>query len=172
MIRNRFFTGRLLTAEDFSLEQQYFREKDKRHNRTLHGFGVVTGLSVSKSSGNTVTIAAGLAIDCEGNEILVEEPLKHSLPASAGDTIFLTLRYAEHATEPVSTTNPSCEVELSRIEETFDVIFETQNTNQGHRHFRGRWRACGKPHGLTIARLKRTSGNWRVERRYHPPRLS
>lgn len=172
MIRNRFFTGRFLTAEDFNLEQEYFREKHKLHNRTLHGFGVVTGLDVSKSSGNSVTIAAGLALDCEGNEILIEEPFKLPLPASAGETIFLTLRYAEHATGPIPTTNPSCDSEFSRIQETFEVVFETQNTNQGHRHFRGRWRACGEPHGLTIARLKRSSGNWRVERRYHPPRLT
>ena len=172
MIRNRFFTGRFLTAEDLNHEQEYFREKHKRHNRTLHGFGVVTGLGVSKSSGNTVTIAAGLAIDCEGNEILVEESFKYALPASALETIFLTLRYAEHAIDPIPTTKQSSDMEFSKVEETFDVVFETQNTNQGHRHFRGRWRACGKPHGLTIARLKRTSGNWRVERRYHPPRLS
>lgn len=45
--RNRFFAGRLLTAEDLKLEQEYLREKQKRHNRYLHGFGVVFGLEVS-----------------------------------------------------------------------------------------------------------------------------
>ena len=172
MIRNRFFSGRLLTAEDFELEQQYFREKLKRHNRNLHGFGVVSGLGVSKSSGNAVTIAPGVAIDCQGNEILVDAPLRHSLPPSAGETIFLALRYSEKTSHPITSTNPVCKPEHSRIEESFAVVFETQNTNQGHRHSRGRWRACGKPHGLTIARLKCKAGQWNIERRYQPPRLS
>ena len=69
MIRNRFFAGRLLTAEDFNLEQKYFREKHKRHNRTLHGFGVVTGLDVSKSYSPAVPMTPALTIDCEGNKI-------------------------------------------------------------------------------------------------------
>ncbi len=171
MIRNRFFTGKLLTAEDLELEQQYVREKLKRHNRNLHGFGVVSGLAVSRSSGNVVTITPGLAIDCQGNEILVEEPLRHSIPESGGEIIFLAIRYAEQAKHPVSCVQPNCDLEHSRIEETFAVVFGTKNTNQGHRHFQGRWQACGKPHGLTIGRLRRSAGQWRIERRYHPPRL-
>ena len=60
--RNRCFWGKLLTAEDLELEQEYFREKLKRHNRYLHGFGVVFGLEVSKN-GRDVAISPGLAID-------------------------------------------------------------------------------------------------------------
>lgn len=172
MIRNRFFPGRLLTAEDLELEQQYVREKLRRHNRTLHGFGVVAGLAVSRSSGNSVTITPGLAIDCQGNEILVEEPLRQCLPDSEGETIFLAIRYAEESKQPVSSVHANGDLEHSIIEETFAVAFETKNTNQGHRHSQGRWRPCGKPHGLTIARLRRRAGQWKIERRYHPPRLS
>lgn len=172
MIRNHFFTGKLLTAEDLEVEQQYFREKLKRHNRYLHGFGIVSGLSVTRNSGNAITITPGLAIDCQGNEILVEEPFRHSLPEPAGETLFLAIRYAEHATHPVSCVQPNCDLEHSRIEETFAVIFETKNTNHGHRHSQGRWRGCGNPHGLTIARLKNSGGQWKIERRYRPPRLS
>lgn len=115
MIRNRFFTGRLLTAEDLELEQQYVREKLKQHNRYLRGFGVVSGLAVSRSSGNAVTITPGLAIDCQGNEILVEEPLRHSLPESEGETIFLAIRYAEQAPHPVSCVQPNCDLEHSKL---------------------------------------------------------
>ena len=60
--KNRFFSGKLLTAEDLELEQGYFREKLKRHNGYLHGFGVVFGLEVSKN-GRDVAISPGLAID-------------------------------------------------------------------------------------------------------------
>ena len=44
--RLNYFYGQMLSAQDFKSEQQYFREKLKLHNRCLHGYGVVCGLSV------------------------------------------------------------------------------------------------------------------------------
>jgi len=35
--RPRFFSGELLTAEDFQQDQDYFRGKSRLHNRYLHG---------------------------------------------------------------------------------------------------------------------------------------
>ncbi len=168
--RNRFFSGKLLTAEDLELEQEYFRERLKRHNRYLHGFGVVFGLEVSKSGGDVV-ISPGLAIDCQGNEIVVPEPLKLSLPSpGGGSTLFLSVSYVEKETDPLPNPVPNCsEMENSRIEESAVAVFEKGNANQGHRHFKGRWRACGKSHGLTIARLRFSSGQWRIDRRLRAP---
>src|SRR5882757_7751812 len=42
--RLKYFYGQMLSADDFNLEQAYFREKLKLHNRCLHGYGVVCGL--------------------------------------------------------------------------------------------------------------------------------
>lgn len=168
--RNRFFSGKLLTAEDLELEQEYFREKLKRHNRYLHGFGVVFGLEVSKS-GRDVAISPGLAIDCQGNEIVIPKPLEQALPSPDLDsTLFLSISYIEKQTDPVPAVVPSCsEMENSRIEESAAAVFVKGNANKGHRRFKGRWRACGKSHGLTIARLRFSSGQWRIDRRHHPP---
>jgi len=167
--RNRFFPGKLLTAEDLGLEQEYFRERLKLHNRYLHGFGVVFGVEVSKS-GSSVVISQGLAIDCQGNEIVVPEPLKLSLPSSdSGNTIFLSISYFERETDPVPNPDPDRSVENSRIEEGAVAVFEKGNANHGHRHFKGRWRACGASHGLTIAKLRLSSGQWRIDRRHHAP---
>lgn len=168
--RNRFFSGKLLTAVDLELEQEYFREKLKRHNRYLHGFGVVFGLEVSRS-GKDVVISPGLAIDCQGNEIVVPEPLEQALPSpDLGSTLFLSVSYIEKETDPVPGVLPNCsEMESSRLEEGAVAVFGKGNANQGHRHFKGRWRACGKSHGLTIARLRFNSGQWRIDRRHHAP---
>jgi len=168
--RNRFFSGKLLTAEDLALDQEYFREKLKRHNRSLHGFGVVFGLEVSKS-GRDVVISPGLAIDCQGNEIVVPEPLGQAFPsADLGSTFFLSISHIEKETDRVPAAAPNCsEMENSRIEERAAAVFVKGNANKGHRHFKGRWRACGKSHGLTIARLRFSSGQWRIDRRHHPP---
>jgi hypothetical protein len=168
--RNRFFTGKFLTAEDLALEQEYFREKLKRHNRYLHGFGVVVGLEVSRR-GSAVVISPGLAIDCQGNEIVVPEPLEQSVPSPGlGSTIFLSISYMERQTDPVPVALPNgSEMENSRIEESALAVFEKGNANQGHRHLKGRWRACGESHGLTIAKLRFSSGQWRIDRRRHAP---
>lgn len=170
--RNRFFPGKLLKPEDFELEQNYLREKSKLHNRYLHGFGLVFGLDVSKR-GREIVISQGLAIDCQGNEIIVPEPMKQAVPISdSGTTLFLTISYIEEETDPVPALVHNCaEMENSRIEERASAVFCTGNANQGHRHFKGRWEACGKSHGLTIARLRFTAGHWRIDRRLHPPMI-
>jgi hypothetical protein len=169
--RNRFFSGKLLTPEDLALEQEYLRERLKRHNRYLHGFGVVFGLEVSKCGSTTIVISAGLAIDCQGNEIVVPEPLELTVPGSdSGSSLFLGIGFVDTETDPVPVVGSDCsETENSRIEESAALSFGKANTNQGHRHSRGRWLACGKSHELTLAKLRLGSGQWRIDRRYHPP---
>ena len=168
-VRNNFFAGRLLTADDLALEQNYFREKQKLHNRALHGFGVVSGLDVIQRPGKLI-ITAGLAIDCQGNEIVVEEPVELSLPQSvAGSSTYLRISYHENESGSVPTEETgesSCSL---RIEEKFIADFSNVNLNQHHRHVKGRWQACGTPHGLLIARLRFTAEQWRLDRRFHRP---
>ncbi|MEP6820667.1 MAG: hypothetical protein ABJA18_14120 [bacterium] len=166
--RPHFFNGRLLSAEDFALEQQYHREKSKLHNRSLHGFGIVSGLKVTVSAGQIV-VEPGLALDCAGNELIVSERQSLLFSAIKVDchTTYVSLHYAEENVGPVSAgTN-----ETAFIAESFAIDFTQENCNRGHRHLRARWRACGKPHALTIAKLRHSSQGWRVERSYRPPRI-
>jgi len=44
--RLNYFYGQMLGVHDFQTEQAYFLEKNKLHNRCLHGYGVVCGLLV------------------------------------------------------------------------------------------------------------------------------
>jgi hypothetical protein len=44
--RLNYFFGQMLGVQDFQTEQSFFREKQKLHNRCLHGYGVVCGLLV------------------------------------------------------------------------------------------------------------------------------
>lgn len=157
-----------MTAEDLSLEQEYFREKLKRHNRYLHGFGVVFGLNVSRRP-SEVIISSGLALDCVGNELVVPEPTKLALPnpQPLGETIFISLEFVEREVDP--TPGNSSLTFNSRIEEIASTVFVKQNANSGHRHIKGRWMACGQTHGLVIARLRFSSGQWRIDRRYRRP---
>jgi hypothetical protein len=165
--RPRFFTGKLLTTEDLALEQQYFREKLRRHNRSLHGFGIVSGLKVTTDSGK-IAVDAGMALDCQGNEVVIGTTQLLSPPASNDNWrhAYVNIRYTEESTDPVATQGV---VQASMIKESFEIVVGQENYNRGHRHLRGRWFACGAPHALTIAKLKHSSQGWRVDRRYRPP---
>jgi hypothetical protein len=77
--RNNYFPGKLLTSQDFQLEQDYFINKHRLINRLVHGSGVVCGLRVEMSgyeasgekalSPNQIRITAGIALDACGREI-------------------------------------------------------------------------------------------------------
>lgn len=167
--RNNFFGGRLLTQADLELEQIYFREKQRLHNRALHGFGIVSGLEVSRRRDRLI-ITVGLALDCEGNEIVVAETQSHPLPQLNSDTsVFLIISYCETRTNPTPALSREKLSEPTLIEEGFSLAFESSNPNQKHRHQRGRWQACGKSHGLVLARLRQTSGQWRLDQRLSRP---
>jgi hypothetical protein len=163
--RPNFFNGRILTADDFAQEQEYLREKSKRHNRTLHGFGIVSGLKVNARAGQ-IRIAPGVALDCEGNELIVHCEQSVVVPAGKenGDRVsYLQLRFVENV------AGHSTGSEAQTIAEGVEFSLTNENLNRGHRHVRARWLACGKCHALTIAKLKWSAGGWRVERGYRPP---
>lgn len=174
--RLRYGLGLVLGADSFELEQQYFREKLKRHNRTLHGFGIVSGLRVSAQSGQ-ITVEPGSALDCEGNELVIPSarPLVVASTPAGLRAAYVCVHYAEEETDYVpvvsepGATSTDNDVKASTITELVVVEIAHENSNRGHRHVRARWLACGKPHALTIAKLKHSSQGWRVDRSYRPP---
>lgn len=73
--RNRFFYGKLLTAEDFIAEQNYFNTKLRLLNSLLFGSGVIAGLNVIRADGQSISINSGIALDHAGREIIVPNPI-------------------------------------------------------------------------------------------------
>lgn len=145
--RLRYFPRQLLTAADMVDEQDYFREKQRRHNRFLHGWGVVAGLLVqadAQAGPLALLVCPGYALGPCGDEIHVPEPYRFDLaptlqqladpcspqPASAvtskGTTLSVAIRYAECRTRPVRTLPAGCgcddtACEFSRIRDGFEV---------------------------------------------------
>jgi hypothetical protein len=100
LTRPHFFAGQLLDAATLQAEQDYQREKLRRHNRRLHGFGVVSGLGVhvETSSGadrGRIIVDPGYAIDRYGEEIAVCASAALT-PPSSGNEAFVSLRFWEH----------------------------------------------------------------------------
>jgi hypothetical protein len=75
--RNRFYTGKYMTARDFRDEQEYFLSRHRLHNRLMHGWGVVCGLGVDRHTSaqcpGHVIVNPGIAIDCCGRELVLRE---------------------------------------------------------------------------------------------------
>lgn len=110
--RNRFFYGKLLTAEDFIAEQNYFNTKIQLLNRLLFGSGVIAGLNVIKTDEQSVAIDSGIALDHEGREIIVPEPMVVKINELDGYDRFiresadyacayLCIEYNETRTQPI-----------------------------------------------------------------------
>ena len=77
----RYYARQLITSDDLTLEQEYFRSKLRLHNRMLHGWGVVCGALVClmpKKKGKEgyepwqVIVKPGYALDPCGNEISID----------------------------------------------------------------------------------------------------
>src|SRR6266852_3414904 len=71
LCRPRFFAGQLLTDETLNSLERYIIEKNKLHNRYLHGWGVVSGLEVVCNPCNAVTVRTGYALSQCGEDIIV-----------------------------------------------------------------------------------------------------
>jgi hypothetical protein len=172
MKRPNYYAGQLLTADDFRAEQDYHREKQRRHNLLCHGFGAVQGLRVStvkESAGSIVVIEPGSAIDLAGNEIQLCATLKLQLPESP-DVIQVGIRFSERLCEPVPVvselTMPSSQP--SRVEEGFEVLLGPTSVR---RAYRAKRQGPGRSQdALPLARLVRKRRAWRVDRKFKSPR--
>src|SRR5689334_20012074 len=84
--RTRFYPRQLVSAPDFTQDQMYFREKAKRHNRLLHGWGIVCGAEVKVSDkAGCVDVNAGYILGPYGDEILIDEVVTVDLSARNAD---------------------------------------------------------------------------------------
>jgi hypothetical protein len=104
--RPYYYDGQLLLAKDFIDEQTYHTDARRNHNRALHDWGVVRGLSVTPAQDRAVRVAAGAAIDADGNEIRLDE--SSVVDVSVGrprDRLHICLSYEEGSIQAGSNLN-------------------------------------------------------------------
>jgi hypothetical protein len=150
--RSRFFPRQLVGADDLTQDQIYFREKLRRHNRLLHGWGIVCGALV-RSEACVAVVSPGYLLGPYGDEILIEQETRIDVckqdavgsldcgddeawcgdaPKIADDTpVFLAVRFLERATRPVRVPGCGCgcdesECEYSRTRDSFELKVLTE----------------------------------------------
>jgi hypothetical protein len=134
--RVRYYPRQLVTASVLTTDQDYLRQKARRHNRLLHGWGVVCGLEVkpdpTEESPWRVIVCPGYLLDPAGEEVPIAEPVHVDLatgaqtqsdpcagatpcpPAAAvpgeGETrfVFLAARYRECLSRPERVPSVAC----------------------------------------------------------------
>jgi len=149
LTRVNYFSGQLLTADDFQAEQDYFRAKHRRHNRMLLGAGIVTGLDVALEPSSSdeepvVSVAAGYAIAPDGEELFLPASRVCRLCATISSG-FVTLQYAERLSNPIARTGADSH-HASRIEEGALIGFA----------------ATLPANAIGLAKLERKNGAWHL----------
>ena len=160
--RPNYAYGMVLGVEDFKQEQSYFIDRMKLHNRMLHGYGTVAGLEVSSSedAAKSIIVNAGMAIDPEGNEIMLPAAVQYPFPEN-GDEAYLVLYWAERETDPIPVPGGGSEGDQtvpSRVEEYAILKYEADQVGAKHA-------------GVVLARLKKVRGKWKIDKKFRVRRV-
>jgi hypothetical protein len=133
--RVRYFPRQLLTADDMRVEQEYFRQRLRRHNLYLHGWGITCGALVEPApSGDKhwqVRVCPGFVISPQGDDISIDDcvlldlktgqptpdpctvrypcPPEGAMPGrDQRSVVYVAVRYAECPARPVRVPPAGC----------------------------------------------------------------
>ena len=148
--RVNYLTGLVLGVDELRQEQTYFIERDRLHQRALHGYGTVHGLRVTVPPvvdvlGPEVRVSPGMAVDPHGQHVCVGqvqcarvnawlnthrdeivERIGGSPPGAL--SIYLVLCYRECETDNVPLPGGPCRSQddtmaASRLADGFELLF-------------------------------------------------
>jgi hypothetical protein len=81
-----YFDGQRLQADDLNGAADQQRQLRWLHNRSLHGWGIGLGFEATGNAGDRqVTVQPGYAVDCQGRELVLTEPVALAVPARSGN---------------------------------------------------------------------------------------
>lgn len=85
LIRPHYFERQQLTAADLMAEQHYFRERLRRHNRFLHGWGVASGAAVTLAGApGALHLSEGYIVTPHGDEIYIPDGTQADVSGELG----------------------------------------------------------------------------------------
>jgi hypothetical protein len=134
MERTRYFARQLVGPDDLTQDQLYLRQKLRRHNRMLHGWGIVCGARVRKGDAPCeVIVESGYVLGPYGDEIQIDseiaidvcrEDLDGNVASTCGPVdpwcanvqvdrpsgrpVYLAVAYAECLSRPIRAVSDGC----------------------------------------------------------------
>jgi hypothetical protein len=155
--RVNYIHGLVLGVDEFRQEELYLLEKDRLHNRSLHGYGTVCGLKIEKESsdaGLQINVGAGIGVSHSGQVVEVprcqyavldewiashgdEIAVQLGSPSSGPLSLYLMLCYRECKSDLVPIPSGPCQsleetTAASRIADDFSLSFELQEPAEEH----------------------------------------
>lgn len=150
--RTRWFARQLVGPADLSQDQIYVRDRMRRHNRLMHGWGIVCGAELEAVAGEPckVRICPGYVLTPCGDEIVFDhdvvvdfchvgdgeticgrpDPWCRDTPVvvEPGQPLYVVVCYRECLTRPVHVPVGGCgcgddDCEYSRIRDHFEIRF-------------------------------------------------
>jgi len=118
------FRGLVIDVPVWNDAHNYHRDQHRLHTMSSHSCGVVTGLEVVawNPPDNSVVIYPGVAVDDEGNTIVLPQAQRFYIKTEERGLALITVRYSEIAPEVAAKTveeelKPAYTTEAYRIEE-------------------------------------------------------
>ena len=116
------FQGLVIDSDTWRDAHEYHRGQQRLHMLAFHNVGIVGGLKVvaGKPADLSVSIQPGMAVDDEGNVIIVPETQHYQIQTKEKSTIYLIIQFREVPTEPYQPPEggqPTRIIEAYRIQE-------------------------------------------------------
>ena len=116
------FQGLVIDSDTWQDAHEYHRDQQRLHMLAFHDIGIVDGLEISanKPPDLSVIIHPGMAVDPEGNIIIVPETQNYRIQNREKRIIYLIIQFREIPSEPYQPPNggqPTRILEAYRIQE-------------------------------------------------------
>ncbi len=116
------FQGLVIDADTWQDAHNYHRNQQRLHVLAFHKTGIVSGLEVTANdpADMSVNISPGMAIDPEGNVILVSQKQRFRVQTQGKGLIYLTIQFREIPGEPYQPPDggqPTRIVEAYKVQE-------------------------------------------------------
>jgi hypothetical protein len=122
LARVRYWQGQLLASGDLQTQLATDEELRQLHNRTVHrAYGIAIGLGATLESG-AIQLTCGMAYDCAGRGLIIDQDRIVSLPASIIGPMTLVLSFNPAAADGIALSwvssrqiQPNAQVAIVRV---------------------------------------------------------
>ncbi len=116
------FQGLVIDSDTWRDAHEYHRDQQRLHVLAFHSVGIIDGLEIAanKPADLSVIIHPGMAVDPQGNVIIVPETQNYKIQTREKRTIYLIMQFREVPSEPYQPPNggqPTRIMEAYRIQE-------------------------------------------------------
>ncbi len=136
--RPRYFDGQYLNVTDFTDEQNYHIDRQRRSLQFLHVSGILNGLEVS-SNELVVTVIPGSAIDAQGRQILLQSTALIKTPSNTQGQLKDTPPFEINVEHPKSGTGSADYYLVIAYDEAYDEAdLQTEAGSKEYRRYHER----------------------------------